>query len=284
MPNRLSAGSTLLLKYAPLPNQPAAPGLPFRNYQFSLVTPVDKDTVTERIDFNESSKSQWFGRYSWNDESQFAVNPSMGLNDGNVLRTRASQWVLSNVRTISANKVNEARFGYNSLFNNITQQLAGTENVDEEIGVPVTISDKNSWGIPNIVLGNNLSTFGNPTSSPFQINDKVYQAIDNFSWVIGKHSLRMGGEYRYNAFPQIGNEFPRGQFFFTGAFTGNPNTGSTGYAGADFLQDYITQTIIAVSLVSSARGRSGRGRRLRQVGHIYPSRHAAGLSRAQSHH
>ena len=148
-------------------------------------------------------------------------------------------------------KVNEARFGYNSLFNNITQQLAGTENVDAEIGVPVKITDKNSWGIPNIVLGNNLSSFGNPTSSPFQINDKVYQGIDNFSWVIGKHSLRMGGEYRYNKFPQVGNEFPRGQFFFTGAFTGNPNTGSTGYAGADFLQDYITQTIIAVSLVSS---------------------------------
>src|SRR5260370_17021033 len=61
----------------------------------------------------------------------------------------------------------------------------------------------------------------------------------------------MGGEYRYNAFPQVGNEFPRGQFFFTGAFTGNPNTQSSGYAGADFLQDYITQTIIAVSLVSS---------------------------------
>ena len=28
-----------------------------------------KIRFTERIDFNESSKSQWFGRYSWNDES-----------------------------------------------------------------------------------------------------------------------------------------------------------------------------------------------------------------------
>ncbi len=43
--------------------------------------------------------------------------------------------------------------------------------------------------------------------------------MDNFSWVIGKHSLRMGGEYRYNKFPQLGNEFPRGQFFFNGQFT-----------------------------------------------------------------
>ncbi len=52
--------------------------------------------------------------------------------------TRApAQWVLSNVRTLSPTKVNEARFGYNNLFNNITQQLAGKENVDAELGMPV---------------------------------------------------------------------------------------------------------------------------------------------------
>src|SRR5712691_3911370 len=245
---RIDKTSLLLMKFFPLPNQPVLPGAPNRNYQYTVNTPINKDQFNQRIDFNESANSQWFGRYSWTDE--LTVMPGL-TTDGQTLYTHASQWVLSNVRVLSPTKVNEARFGYNSLFNNITQQLAGIENVDEEIGVPVTISDKNSSGIPNIVLGNNLSSFGNPTSSPFQINDKVYQGVDNFSWVLGKHSLRMGGEYRYNAFPQIGNEFPRGQFFFTGAFTGNPNTGSTGYAGADFLQDYITQTIIAVSLVSS---------------------------------
>ena len=66
-------------------------------------------------------------------------------------------------------------------------------------------------------LSNNLTSFGNNTSSPFTIDDKVYQFVDNFSWVIGKHSLRLGGEYRYNQFPQVGNEFPRGQFFFNGS-------------------------------------------------------------------
>ena len=39
--------------------------------------------------------------------------------------------------SFSPTKVNEARFGYNSLFNNITQQLAGIENVDAEMGMPV---------------------------------------------------------------------------------------------------------------------------------------------------
>jgi len=181
--SRIDKTSLFLMKFFPLPNQPVLPGAPNRNYQYTINTPVDKDQFNQRIDFNQNSKSQWFGRYSWTDE--LTVNPGL-TTDGQTLYTRASQWVLSNVRILSPSKVNEARFGYSSLFNNITQQLAGVEDVDAELGVPVKITDKNSWGIPNVVLGNNLSGFGNPTSSPFQINDKVYQFIDNFSWVLGK--------------------------------------------------------------------------------------------------
>src|SRR6266851_2054621 len=249
--NRIEKTSLFLMKFFPLPNQPVLPGTPNRNYQYTINTPIDKDQFNQRIDFNQNPNSQWFGRYSWTDE--LTVMPGL-TTDGQTLYTRASQWVLSNVHIFAPNKVNEARFGYNSLFNNITQQLAGIENVDEELGVPVKITDKNSWGIPNIVLGNNLSSFGNPTSSPFQINDKVFQGVDNFSWVIGKHSLRIGGEYRYNEFPQVGNEFPRGQFFFPGNYTQTnsvTNAQSGGYSGADFLLGWTTRADIAVALAQA---------------------------------
>src|SRR5260370_38296944 len=68
---------------------------------------------------------------------------------------------------------------------------------------------------------------------------------------MGTHSLLMAGEYGSEKFAQVGNEFPRGQFFFNGSFTGNPNTQSSGYSGADFLQGYMSNSIIAVALVSS---------------------------------
>ncbi len=147
--------------------------------------------------------------------------------------------------------MNEARFGYNSLFNNITQQLAGVEDVDAEIGVPVKVTDKNSWGIPNIQLSNNLTSFGNPTSSPFQINDKVFQGVDNFSWIIGKHSLRMGGEYRYNEFPQLGNEFPRGQFFFNGSSPAIRTRRAPATRARTSCWAYMHNSIIAVALASA---------------------------------
>ena len=253
--NRISPQSTLLMKnWYPLPNLPQlTPGLPFHNYQYGLNIPLDKDTLTTRIDFNESTKSQWFGRYSWNDESTLE-NTGQITQDGESLYTRASQWVLSNVRTFSPTKVNEARFGYNSLFNNITQQLAGKENVNAELGMPVQPTDPNSFGIPNIALSQNLASFGNPTSSPFQIDDKYFQWVDNFSWIIGKHSLRFGGEYRYNMFPQIGNEFPRGQFYFDSQYTNavTPTGGGTGgYTGADFLLGDTYDAIVAVSLAKA---------------------------------
>src|SRR5215467_681880 len=245
---RFDKASLLLMsKFFPLPNLPATPGLPLRNYQYLVKTPVDKVQFNQRIDFNESTRSQWFGRYSWTDE--LTVNPGLTL-DGSTTYTRASQWVLSNVRTFSPSKVNEARFGLNSLYNSIAQQLAGAEDVDAEIGVPFKVRDTNSWGIPNIQLSQNLTSFGNNTSSPFTIDDKVYQFVDNFSWAMGKHSLRFGGEYRYNQFPQVGNEFPRGQFFFGGQFTSNANTQSGGYSGADWLLGATQRVDMAVALAS----------------------------------
>jgi hypothetical protein len=246
-PSRFDKNSVYLMsKFYPLPNlSQSASALPNNNYQYLAKTPIDKDQVTERIDFNENTNSQWFGRYSWTDES--TISPGL-TTDGSVLYTRASQWVLSNTRIFSSTKVNEARFGYNSLFNVIGQQLAGIEDVDKAIGIPLKITDPNSWGIPNIGLTNNLTSFGNATSSPFSIDNKTFQFVDNFTWIMGKHSLRIGGEYRYNKFPQLGNEFPRGQFQFNGSFSANPNTLGGGYSGADFLLGNFFRADIAVAL------------------------------------
>jgi Carboxypeptidase regulatory-like domain/TonB dependent receptor len=254
--SRISPDSALLLsKWDPMPNiTQTTAGLPYHNYQYGLNIPTNKDSFTQRIDLNESAKSQWFGRYTWNNENTLE-NTGQITDDGEVLATRSSQWELSNVRTLSPTKVNEVRFGYSNLFNNITQQLAGKENVDAELNLPVQVTDPNSFGIPNIdFLNGNLNTFGNPTSSPFEINDKYWEWVDNFSWVHGKHSFRLGGEYRYNQFPQLGNEFPRGQFYFDGRYTNmvTPSGGGTGgWSGADMLLGDSYEAIQAVSLAKA---------------------------------
>ncbi|HXJ38286.1 MAG TPA: carboxypeptidase-like regulatory domain-containing protein, partial [Bryobacteraceae bacterium] len=70
--SRFDKNSVYLLgRFNPLPNINLNQiGQPNNNYQYSAKTPLDKDQLTTRIDFNESQNSQWFGRYSWTDESQ----------------------------------------------------------------------------------------------------------------------------------------------------------------------------------------------------------------------
>ncbi|MBM3752384.1 MAG: TonB-dependent receptor [Acidobacteria bacterium] len=247
--SRINAGARYLIdNFAPLPNLTQT-GLPIRNHQWTAKTPVDKNQFTGRIDFNESANSQWFGRYSWTDE--LTINPGVQRN-GTGLYTRASQWVLSNTRVLSSARVNEFRFGYNSLLNNISQELASVENVNERLNTPIKVTDPNSWGVPNISLaGSTLSSFGNDANGPFSIDNKIYQAVNNFSWITGKHSLRFGGEWRYNQFLQVGNEFARGRFTHNGSFTGNGNTLAGGYNGADLLLGAPSVIEAAVAL---ARG------------------------------
>jgi hypothetical protein len=82
--------------------------------------------------------------------------------------------------------------------------------------------------------------------------------VDNFSYVVGKHSLRMGGEYRYNKFPQVGNEFPRGQFLFEQpvyehdyAYQRNRRHPDRRLRGRGLHDGYMNNAIAAVSLVQA---------------------------------
>ena len=80
---------------------------------------TDKNQINVRIDFTESSKSSWYGRYGWTDEGQFTGG--IYLNGGTV-DTRGHQALVDNTRVLSSTLVNEIRFGYNKFYN-----AAGTE-------------------------------------------------------------------------------------------------------------------------------------------------------------
>ena len=155
------------------------------------------------------------------------------------------------MRVFSPTKVNEARFGYNSLYNNIAQQLAGVRDVDAEIGAPVKVTDPNSWGVPSIQLSNNLTSFGNDTSSPFTIDDKVFQVVDNFSWIDRQALAAVGRRVPLQPVPAGRQRIPARPVLLQRPVHRQPEHAVTGYSGADFLQGYMNNAIIAVALVSS---------------------------------
>jgi len=231
--NRLDQTSQKLLAFLPHANvNPGNSATPNNNLQIAQNNTVDKNQVTERGDFNQNSKSQWFGRFGWTNED--TINPLLP-QQGLTLGTISKQYMVSNAWVLSPSKVNEVRFGYTTMFNAVADVLSGKTDVVKALGLPFTPEVPQSWGVPAVSMGNGLSSWGDNSSAPFVINDKITQVLDNFSWNHGKHSIRFGGEYRYDVYNQYGNQYTRGNPQFNGNYTAVPQTLAGGNSAADFV-------------------------------------------------
>jgi len=228
--NLIHPVSKKLLEFFPIPQQERT-GANFVNNEARR---VNADQYTYRIDFTESSKSSWFFRHSISRElgyDPFAI-PDMGINTD----TDVQQGVLANTRTFGSNKVNDIRFGLSRLFNAHISPRANTVNVVKELGINLPSDNPLYWGVPNInVTG--LSGLGEESDAPFLNYDTTIQLVDNFSWTLGTHSWKFGGEVRRVRYNQIGGVVTRGRFAFDGRYTNTgERTGATGgHPFADFL-------------------------------------------------
>src|SRR5260370_32078870 len=120
------------LDFYPAPN--LINGTNFNNdFQQAQSAPRNKDFFILRMDFAESSNSQWFGRYSWDDENQ--VNQGLKLNGFKVL-TNVEQYMGSNTRVLSPHVVNEFRFGLDRFFNSAGRELAFVRNLVHDLPIP----------------------------------------------------------------------------------------------------------------------------------------------------
>jgi hypothetical protein len=241
--NRIDPISKKLLPYYAPAN--IANGTLSNNFVRADAAPLNKDQFVLRMDYVESAKSQWSGRYSWGDENQ--ANQGLTL-DGTKILTNFEQYMGSNTRTFSPNVVNEARYGYTRFYNSIGTFLAFTTNVVDSLGIPGFKGGAPvTWGIPNVTLLN-YSSLGDSTEGPYANNNNTLQFVDNLSIVKGKHTFRLGGEYRRENYNQIGNQFARGQFTFQANATQNPVTKTGGDSFADFLLGDLYQSEAAVSV------------------------------------
>ncbi|MFN0086952.1 MAG: carboxypeptidase regulatory-like domain-containing protein [Blastocatellia bacterium] len=244
--NRIHPISSKLLEFYPTPTLfPNALGI---NHEQLNRRSIDKDQFIGRGDFIESGKSSWAGRYSWGDEVQ--LDPGLQLN-GTKLLTTVRQVMVSNTRTLSSSLVNEARFGYNSFFNSLGRELANTRDVVGELKIPgVDSGPPISWGIPSVAI-QGFSGFGDDSEGPYVNTNKTFQFVDNFSWTTGNHNLRFGGEWRWDQYNQIGNQFARGAFLFEANATSNKGAANTGNGFADFMLGYCKRCEVSVSLAQA---------------------------------
>ena len=243
--NRIDPISKKFLNYYVPSN---LPGLS-NNYTQMNSSPNNRDAFTLRMDFVESAKSQWSGRYSWGDENQASTGISI---TGSKILTNYEQYLGTNTRTLTPTLVNEARFGYTRLSNSLGTYSAYNVDTVSALGIPnLQPGDPVSWGVPFVSFsGNGFSAIGDTQDGPYAIDDNTLQAVDNLSWIHGKHTFRFGFEYTRQNFNQIGNQFSRGQFAFQANAT-QSSTRTGGDAFAEFLLGDIYQSTVAVALANA---------------------------------
>jgi len=219
------------------------------NYPYFVSAPNNRDGFTLRMDFVESSRSQWTGRYSWGDENQSST--ALG-GAGSKILTNYEQYLGTNTRTLTPSLVNEARFGYTRIYNSIGTLSAQSNNVVSALAIPgLNAGDPATWGIPSVSFtGDGFSGIGDSTDGPYVIKDNSLQLVDNLSWTRGKHTFRAGFEYNRQNFDQVGNQFSRGQFVFQPNATQSP-THTGGDAFAEFLLGDLYQSTVAVAIASA---------------------------------
>ena len=182
-----------------------------------------------------------------------SLNPdafSVGAIGSTSNRGRTQLLALSDTKSFSTSSVNELRFSYmrNAAYSGapasapIDPSTAGFTTGCTTLGICPLGSFQT---IPQISL--NTFSFGGPGGGN-SVRENIYQVIDNFSRVVGTHSLKFGGIFSLSQANMQTYVANNGAFSF-----GNSN--ETGLDFADFLIGAPTQWIQGFQLPLYNRGR-----------------------------
>jgi len=189
---------------------------------------VNDDKYGERIDFNHQKTGNWSWYYHLDDThvqnalAGFASVPGFP----SATPSRAQEFVMSNAKTLGGTAVNEARI---SFFRTALHKdnPAGSFASLSSLGF---ITGAGTLGIvplpgykqyvPQISLKSIELNIGVPTLNTFQPNT-TYMATDVFSKTKGRHTWKLGGEFRYLQVNERNYASPNGQFVFDGTVTGS---------------------------------------------------------------
>ncbi len=188
---------------------------------------IDYENFVQSVDFNISAKDQLRGRYVFNNVSGPDIAAQLPAFYVNV-PTQYRLFTLGYYHTFSPTILNEFRVGFN--------RYANTTPVG-----PQTYPGLDAF--PNIVLSD-LGTgvnIGPDDNAPQFTIQNFYGVNDNFTWTKGRHTLKIGAEYREYISPQNFTQRARGDYEYNATqlfmedfspdIIGQRSTGNTTYYG-----------------------------------------------------
>jgi hypothetical protein len=237
--NRLDTGvyaalrDPLALKLAALYPLPTSSGLNVTNFASSPVRPQDATTFDGRVDHRFNDKTNFFGRYSFNDIT--TIQPTgfpdvNGVNPGGLFafagpnETRAQNIQLNLVRTIRPNLLFEGKVGFLRVAIQ-SKTVNDGKNTSNDLGFPcnaascVNIGDNQTFGLPRILI-QGFQELGDAIFVPLLLFNNTFQYNGALTWTKGAHNLKFGGSLLRRQFALVQSARPRGEFTFN-ATAGN---------------------------------------------------------------
>ncbi len=212
-----------LLQYIPLPNN--------SNGTFSTAA-INETLHDEKGAIRVDANTRWgaLSAYYFLDDYSLDNPYPTGQGGANVpgfnaiTVGRAQLISLGATKTTGGSMVNEFHFSYMRDANNVGQPVGGvgpslvSQGFVDSTGQPgIYVLAPQIEGVENVSF--NDFTIGVDTTGLRQANN-TFQWIDNFSGVVGKHTLKFGGEFHLDQINVNPDTVNNGSFLFTGTETG----------------------------------------------------------------
>jgi carboxypeptidase family protein len=188
---------------------------------------VGVDNAIGKVDYSLNQNNSVSGFYFYgNNNGTVEDFPEYQSKWRSVIHTRAQVFGGNWTSTPNARWVNEARFGYNRLYQ---PTLPGDLNTPASAyGLNTGVSGTFTGGLPRIgFAGAFIPGLGGFKWPKFQGPDTIIQFTDHISYTVGKHALKFGGELHRNAFSGGAFGNARGSITFLGGVALPAGAGST---------------------------------------------------------
>jgi outer membrane receptor protein involved in Fe transport len=233
---RMDPVALALLQRYPLPT---ASGVA-NNYSRTDNEVDNQDQWDARVDHKFSTgRDQLFGRLAYFRDGFLPVTPlpdGSGATTGTLGPQDTTAWSFASnyQHSFSSNVLNEVRLGdtrrtVGRTAAQLTSSASGALSIP---GIPSTARFPNT--LPTFLIGG-YQQLGSPANTASDFHTSVSEVADSLTWLKGRHTFRMGLDWRWERLDVVQPPSPTGSFTFSAVGSDLPGTQNTGTPLASFL-------------------------------------------------
>jgi hypothetical protein len=199
-------------------------GQTINNYLINPIKERQDNQADFKFDHNLTSSNRFFVRYSYQKTHRLQpatlphgdAGATFGAGDGNI---KAQSLAFNDTQTLSANWLNEFRFGWSSIKFLMTPIDYGT-NPASAVGLPNINLNQATSAMTQLAF-QNIRNLGANSNQPLITNQNDFQIFDSVTRSSGRHTMKAGGSLTLRSREILNADTIVGNFSFNNNMTSN---------------------------------------------------------------